>query len=90
MRFDGTSFVTYDRLAGLPTSWVVAIAPDGQGGVFAATLRDGAVHVDADGRWQPMAGLPSPWTLSVTRMDKAGVRRNAGWSRLLRRRGLWP
>lgn len=66
IRFDGQTFTAYDKLAGLPTSWVVAITGDGKGGVFEATLRDGAMHVDSAGHWQPMQGLPSAWTLSVS------------------------
>lgn len=67
--FDGQKFFAYDRLAGLPTSWVVAMAGDGKGGVFAGTLRDGALHVGPDGRWTRLEGLPSPWTLSLTRHE---------------------
>ena len=69
IRFDGTKFTAYDRLAGLPTSWVDAVASDGRGGVYAATLRHGALHVEADGKWQRLQGLPSEWTLSVARAD---------------------
>jgi ligand-binding sensor domain-containing protein len=65
--FDGQRFRAYDKLAGLPTSWVVALAGDGKGGVYAGTLRDGALHVGPDGRWSRLEGLPNPWTLSVTR-----------------------
>jgi ligand-binding sensor domain-containing protein len=69
IRFDGKTFTSYDRLAGLPTSWVVAIAGDGLGGVFAATLRDGAMHVDSSGHWEALEELPSAWTLSVSRAN---------------------
>jgi ligand-binding sensor domain-containing protein len=69
IRFDGKTFVAHDRLAGLPTSWMVAVAGDGRGGVYAATLRDGVVHVDSSGSWRSLEGLPSPWTLSVTRAE---------------------
>jgi ligand-binding sensor domain-containing protein len=69
IRFDGTTFTPYDRLAGLPTSWVLAITGDGLGGVFAATLRDGAMHVDSSGHWEALEGLPSAWTLSVSRAN---------------------
>jgi hypothetical protein len=68
--FDGKRFTAFDRLAGLPTSWVVAITGDGRGGAFGATLRDGAFHVDRSGQWQPMQGLPSAWTLSIARSDR--------------------
>ena len=69
IRFDGKTFVAYDRLSGLPASWVVSIAEDGHGGVFAGTLRDGALHVDREGRWHKLGGLPSEWTLTVARAD---------------------
>jgi ligand-binding sensor domain-containing protein len=68
--FDGKKFTAFDRLFGLPTSWVVAITGDGHGGAFGATLRDGAFHVDRNGQWQPMQGLPSAWTLSIARTDR--------------------
>ena len=68
--FDGKRFSAFDRLAGLPTSWAVAVAGDGQGGVFEATLRDGAFHVDAAGHWKPLQGLPSPWTLTIARGER--------------------
>jgi ligand-binding sensor domain-containing protein len=67
--FDGRRFVAYDRLAGLPTSWVVAITGDGRGGIFAGTLRDGAFHLDPTGHWQAMLGLPSPWALCISRSE---------------------
>ena len=67
IRFDGKAFAAYDKLAGLPTSWVLSIAEDDEGGVFAATLRDGAIHVDRSGRWERLGGLPSAWTLGVFR-----------------------
>ncbi len=65
--FDGQTFRAYDKLAGLPTSWVVAMAGDGRGGVFAGTLRDGALHVGPDGRWARLEGLPNDWALSLAR-----------------------
>jgi ligand-binding sensor domain-containing protein len=69
IRFDGKAFTAYDRLAGLPTSWVVAIAGDGEGGVYAATLRDGAMHLKANGDYTALPGLPSAWGLTVARAD---------------------
>jgi ligand-binding sensor domain-containing protein len=65
IRFDGKVFTSYDRLAGLPTSWVVSIAGDGRGGVFAASLRDGAMHIDPTGAYAPVRGVPSAWGLTV-------------------------
>jgi len=65
--FDGRGkFTAFDKLAGLPTSWVLGLASDGRGGVYAATLRDGVMHVDAHGAWSKLAGLPSDWTLQVS------------------------
>ncbi len=70
IRFDPTSnaprFVAHDKLAGAPTSWVVALAGDERGGVFAATLRDGVFHVDRDGTIATVAGVPSGWTLDAS------------------------
>jgi ligand-binding sensor domain-containing protein len=67
IRFDGKAFTAYDRLAGLPSSWVVAIAGDGAGGVYAATLRDGAMHLTPNGDYAALPGLPSTWGLTVAR-----------------------
>src|SRR5262249_20891408 len=43
------TFHARDRLAGTPTSWATAIASDGHGGAFVATLRDGALHITTSG-----------------------------------------
>jgi ligand-binding sensor domain-containing protein len=61
---DGTIH-TYDRVAGLPSSWFVGLDPDGAGGVFAASLRHGAVHLTQDGAWSKVDWAPSPWGLGV-------------------------
>jgi len=60
----GRGFTAWDRLAGLPSSWVVDVAGDGAGGVFAGTLRHGVIHLDAAGHF---TAVPSPaaWTLRV-------------------------
>lgn len=42
-------FEAFDRASGLPSSWTVDVAAAPGGGVWAATLRDGAVRLDADG-----------------------------------------
>src|SRR5581483_5640143 len=39
----------FDRASGLPSSWAVDVAPAPDGGVWAATLRDGAVRLDGNG-----------------------------------------
>lgn len=49
--FDGKEFHAKDKLAGLPTSWMVGVTSDREGGVFASTLRDGALRVRKDGSW---------------------------------------
>jgi len=61
---DGQTFTAWDRLSGLPTSWMLDVASDGSGGVFGATLRHGVVHLDAQGH---VSAPPSPatWTLRV-------------------------
>jgi len=65
--FDGRNkFTAFDKLAGLPTSWVLGLASDGRGGVWAATLRDGVMHLDSRGSWSKLQGLPSDWTLQVS------------------------
>ncbi len=70
IRFDPSSnapqFVSVDKLAGAPTSWVVALAGDARGGVFAATLRDGVFHVDAHGAVVNVPGVPNAWTLDAS------------------------
>lgn len=70
IRFDASSnaprFTSFDKLAGAPTSWVVALAADARGGVFAATLRDGVFHVDRNGAYTNVVGVPNSWTLSAS------------------------
>ena len=56
-----------DRLAGLPTSWFVAVESDGVGGVYASTLRHGSVHIARDTKWETLAFAPNAWGLSVQR-----------------------
>ncbi len=70
IRFDARAasptFEAVDRLAGAPTSWVVAVASDGRGGAFAATLRDGVFHVSDAGALATVPGAPSAWTLDAS------------------------
>lgn len=70
IRFDPSSnaprFVALDKLAGAKSSWVVALAGDERGGVFAATLRDGVFHVGRDGALADIAGVPNSWTLDAS------------------------
>lgn len=67
VHFDGARFTAWDRLAGLPSSWVVAVASDGSGGVYASTLRNGFMHIARDGTYAPVAGAPGDWALTASR-----------------------
>lgn len=58
---------SYDRVAGLPSSWFVAVDVDERGGAFATSLRHGTVHVARDGSWSAVDWAPSPWGLGVRR-----------------------
>jgi ligand-binding sensor domain-containing protein len=61
------TFVPFDRAAGLPSSWVVDVAVNADGSAYAATLRDGLVRVQSDGRIETVSGVPDPWLLHVSR-----------------------
>ena len=50
IRMRAETFAIFDMASGLPSSWMVDVAPAPNGGVWAATLRDGLVHLDRDGR----------------------------------------
>jgi hypothetical protein len=67
--FDGHEFHAKDRLAGLPTSWMVGVASDGAGGAFGVTLRDGALHVGPSGAWERSLAAGT-WGQTVARMGK--------------------
>jgi ligand-binding sensor domain-containing protein len=47
--FRGGRFEPFDLASGLPSSWIVDVAAADGGGVWAATLRNGAVRLDANG-----------------------------------------
>jgi ligand-binding sensor domain-containing protein len=66
LRMRGKTFEVFDRAAGLPSSWVLDVVVDGEGGAFGATLRDGLVHVDKDGQLAKGVALPDPWLLHVS------------------------
>ena len=66
LRMQGKTFEVFDRAAGLPSSWVLDVAADGEGGVFGATLRDGLVRIDKGGRITKVLGLPDAWLLHVS------------------------
>jgi ligand-binding sensor domain-containing protein len=65
VRVDERGARSFDSLAGLPTSWFVAVVADGHGGTIATSLRHGTVHVKSDGSWQPLDWSPNPWGLSL-------------------------
>jgi hypothetical protein len=67
--FDGHEFHAKDRLAGLPTSWMVGVASDGAGGAFGVTLRDGALHVGPSGAWERSLAAGT-WGQTVARIGK--------------------
>ena len=58
-------FEAYDRAFGLPSSWTVDVAPAPDGGVWAATLRNGFVRLDANGRVVELGLDPHAWGLRL-------------------------
>lgn len=64
VRLRGGRFEAFDRASGLPSSWVVDVAPAPDSGVWAATLRDGAVRLGADGRVRERR-YPHAWGLRL-------------------------
>lgn len=65
IRFRGSKFESFDRASGLPSSWVVDVAPAPGGGVWAATLRNGAVRLDRAGKVRELGGSPRAWGLRL-------------------------
>jgi ligand-binding sensor domain-containing protein len=57
-------FEAFDRASGLPSSWAVDVAAAPDGGVWVATLRDGALRLDARGNLVERAD-PSRWGLRL-------------------------
>ena len=64
IRLRGGRFDAFDRASGLPSSWAVDVAPAPHGGVWAATLRDGAVRLDAGGTLRERR-YPGSWGLRL-------------------------
>ena len=58
-------FAIFDRASGLPSSWVIDVAPAAGGGVWAATLRNGSVHLDAKGTVNELGSDPHAWGLRL-------------------------
>ena len=65
IRFRGGKFESFDRASGLPSSWVVDVAAAEGGGVWAATLRNGAVRLDSEGRVRELGASPYAWGLRL-------------------------
>ncbi|HUJ29018.1 MAG TPA: hypothetical protein VLW85_23520 [Myxococcales bacterium] len=66
IRMRGQKFEIFDKAAGLPSSWMVDVAPSRDGGIWAATLRDGAVELGRDGQLRA-ALRPDAWGLRLYR-----------------------
>ncbi len=65
IRLRGGRFEVFDRASGLPSSWTVDVAPASGGGVWVATLRDGAVRLDGQGNLVGSLGDPRAWGLRL-------------------------
>jgi ligand-binding sensor domain-containing protein len=65
IRMTQRGFVAYDRAAGAPTSWALAVAVDQRDTAYVGTLRHGVVAIDRRGRMRSLAGVPDPWVLDV-------------------------
>jgi ligand-binding sensor domain-containing protein len=70
LRMEGKRFEIFDKAAGMPSSWTVDVAAMPDGSAYAATLRDGLVHVGSDGKLTREKGLPDTWLLHVSRGDE--------------------
>jgi hypothetical protein len=66
---DGYEVDVFDALRGLDSSWVVDVAVDAQGTVFAATLRHGLFAIRPTGQVAKLA-LPSEWLLRLGFRDE--------------------
>jgi hypothetical protein len=73
IRMRGRKAAIFDRATGLPTSWALDVAVDESGTAFVATLRNGALAIDPDGKAHEIPGLPDDWLLF------AGAEGDAVW-----------
>jgi ligand-binding sensor domain-containing protein len=64
IRLRAGRFEAFDRASGLPSSWMVDVAPAPEGGVWAATLRHGALRLGADGTVRERRA-PGAWGLRL-------------------------
>jgi ligand-binding sensor domain-containing protein len=70
LRVDSQQGVThFDLAAGLSSSWFLAAAVDGEGRVYAGSLRDGVTVIEPDGTHHRVGGLPDAWVFDVTRIE---------------------
>ena len=65
IRMRREKFAAFDRASGLPSSWTVDVAAAPGGGVWAATLRHGAVRLGADGSVRELGGDAEAWGLRL-------------------------
>ena len=65
IRKRGGKFESFDRASGLPSSWTVDVAPTRQGGVWAASLRDGAFRLSRGGSVRESSADPNAWGLRL-------------------------
>ena len=65
IRFRTGKFESFDRASGLPSSWFVDVAPAAGGGVWAATLRNGAIRLDSAGKVRELGPNPHAWSLRL-------------------------
>ena len=65
IRMRQEKFVAFDRASGLPSSWTVDVAAAPGGGVWAATLRNGAVRLGADGSVRELGKDRKAWGLRL-------------------------
>jgi ligand-binding sensor domain-containing protein len=64
VRVDGDHVQVFDRAAGLPSSWALAVDVSRDGSALMGTLRHGLCRIRQDGNLEPVP-LPDPWVLRV-------------------------
>ncbi len=72
VRVRGDEIAIFDRAAGLPSSWALAVDVGSDGTAYVGTLRRGLVAIGPDGSHQRLP-LPDAWVLSVRREDDGSV-----------------
>ncbi|MFP6684905.1 MAG: hypothetical protein VB934_09335 [Polyangiaceae bacterium] len=66
----GYLFESFDRMAGLPSSWALDISVDAVGRAYVATLRDGLVTIDRRRRVRRVGPSIEPWLLHVSNSSR--------------------